>query len=93
VTRTGATTTHIVILRTITSADPTVGSEAFWDGKHYPTEESAITGGFNDYGASRLDDFNVGRVQNGRLVWFGWMFRHELDSDRIRVAQQIGLKS
>jgi hypothetical protein len=83
------TTTHIVILRSITSTDPAVGSDASWDGIHYQTSDMAITAGFR---VDRSDDFNLGRVESGRLVWFGWM-DHEIPTDRVGVAQQIGLAS
>jgi hypothetical protein len=41
------------------------------DGKRYETRAEAITAGFERADAS--DDFNVGRVVAGELVWFGWM--------------------
>jgi hypothetical protein len=81
------TATHIVIVRRITSTDPAVGCDTALDGTHHPTADAAITAGFT---ACRCDDFNVGRVQDGRLVWFGWM-DHEIPTDRYRVAHQIGL--
>jgi hypothetical protein len=37
-----------------------------------------------------VDDFNVGRVEDGHLVWFGWM-DYEIPTDREQVAHQIGL--
>lgn len=81
------TTTHIVILRTHTTGEPGVPAEAFWDGQHHPTADAAITAGFT---AGRVDDFNVGRVENGQLVWFGWM-DYEIPTDREQAAHQIGL--
>lgn len=41
------------------------------DLRRYATRAAAISAGFRRADAS--DDFNVGRVISGELVWFGWM--------------------
>lgn len=76
---------YIVITQQIDTWD---GRREFaWDGLRHATHEAAITAGWSTYGH---DDFNIGRVQDGDLVWFGWMF-NEVDHERAEVARQLGL--
>lgn len=41
-----------------------------WDGSLHPTRAAAVAAGLKGFGS---DDFNVGRVEDGVLVWWGWM--------------------
>ena len=41
-----------------------------WNGELHPTRQAAIKAGLRDFGS---DDFNVGQVKDGVLVWWGWM--------------------
>lgn len=59
-----------------------------WDGQFYTTRRAAISAGFRHFGS---DDFNVGRVENGRLVWWGWMDEEHPPEDRSAVAAELGL--
>jgi hypothetical protein len=59
-----------------------------WDGRTYPTQEAAISGGFREFGC---DDFNVGRIEAGALVWWGWMDEEHPAEDRPEVAEALGL--
>lgn len=58
-------------------------------GKFYESRALAISAGFSEF---RHDDFNVGRVKNGRLVWFGWMDEKHPADDYHEVAAALGLK-
>lgn len=60
-----------------------------WDGTVQPTRDQAVSHGFELFGC---DDFNVGEVRNGRLVWWGWM-DHDLSQDIDGPAYALGLAS
>ena len=79
-------TTWIVIKQWITSWEsPT---EYQWDGQHHPSHDQAVSAGFTTF---ECDDFNIGRVDDGQLVWFGWMDRELPDYDREAISRWIGL--
>lgn len=59
-----------------------------WDHRYYATKAAAVRAGFPL--ADGTDDFNVGEVRNGRLVWFGWMDTKHPDADYAEVAAQFG---
>ena len=60
-----------------------------WDGTLHPSRAYAISAGFETYGS---DDFNVARVKDGALVWFGWMDEaHPLDQYG-DAAEQLGFR-
>lgn len=59
-----------------------------WDGGLYPSSEAAISAGFERFGS---DDFNVGRIESGRLVWWGWMDKEDRDQDRVEIAEALSL--
>jgi len=59
-----------------------------WDHRYHPTKVGALNAGFGL--AHGTDDFNVGRVVNGKLVWFGWMHEEHPAEDRPAVAAQFG---
>lgn len=59
-----------------------------WDGQVYPTHAAAIRSGFRQFGS---DDFNIGRIQDGVLVWWGWMDEEHPDEDRHEVAAALAL--
>jgi hypothetical protein len=82
----GQAATYIVIKQWITSLDgPT---EFTWSGAEHSTHEQAIDAGFSTY---KCDDFNIGRVESGQLVWFGWMHDQLPDYDLTNIAHQVGL--
>lgn len=60
-----------------------------WDGSTYLTRSAAISHGFQSFGS---DDFNVGRVRGGRLVWWGWMEKEHPAEDRASAAVGLGLR-
>jgi hypothetical protein len=57
------------------------------DGELYPSREAAIAAGFKRADAS--DDFNVGRVVSGELVWFGWMDEQHPPDEYGEVAADL----
>jgi hypothetical protein len=59
-----------------------------WDGYLSPTRQQAICIGFKRFGS---DDFNVGRVENGQLTWWGWMDEEHSAEDYPEVAAALGL--
>lgn len=59
-----------------------------WDRKTHEKRGYAISAGF---AAFRHDDFNVGRVENGVLTWWGWMDEEHPAEDRTSVAGALGL--
>lgn len=58
-----------------------------WNGEYHPSKERAVAAGCL---AAESDDFNVGKVEDGRLVWFGWMDEQLPAEDYPAVAAQIG---
>jgi hypothetical protein len=58
-----------------------------WNGEYYTAKELAIAAGCLE---ADSDDFNVGKVENGRLVWFGWMDEQHPTEDYPAVAKQFG---
>lgn len=59
-----------------------------WDGRTWPTRDEAIEAGFGQFGH---DDFNVGKVVAGQLVWWGWMQHQHPLEDRVEAAAMLGL--
>jgi hypothetical protein len=59
-----------------------------WDGQFHLTKREAIKAGYPL--ANDTDDFNLGKVENGRLVWFGWMENEHPTADWTEVAQYFG---
>lgn len=58
-----------------------------WDRRYYPTKPAAIKAGFPL--AAGTDDFNVGHVVDGVLVWFGWMDHQFINTeDYVGPAEQ-----
>jgi hypothetical protein len=59
-------------------------------GPRYSSTEEASAAGWELWGH---DDFNIGRVQGDRLIWFGWMERPigETDEDFAEIARQLEL--
>lgn len=61
-----------------------------WNGLFYPDKEQAIRQGFIQ---ADSDDFNVAKVENGKLTWFGWMDEQHPTEDYAAVAEQFGWSS
>lgn len=61
-----------------------------WNGATFTTQQAAMRAGLRDYGS---DDFNVGHLVNGTLVWFGWMEDQHPVEDYASVAEQFGWAS
>lgn len=59
-----------------------------WDRSTHEKRGYAISHGFSEFGH---DDFNIGRVVDGELVWWGWMDEEHPAEDRAEVAQALGL--
>lgn len=65
-------------------------TDYYWDGVFHEEKESAIRSGF-EYADS--DDFNIGHVVDGVLVWFGWMDKQFTErEDYLEPAKQHGWK-
>ena len=62
-----------------------------WDGEEFGTRKAAIKHGFSVRGS---DDFNVGVVQDGRLLSFDWMENPvgEDDESMAEIAAALGLQ-
>lgn len=60
-----------------------------WDRTTYQTRGLAISAGFSAFGS---DDFNVGRVENGVLVWWGWMDEQHPAEDLAEAAVALDLR-
>jgi hypothetical protein len=61
-----------------------------WDEKYHPTRDAAVRAGF---GLTGSDDFDLGEVRNGILVWFGWMDKEHPPEDWAAVAGALGWAS
>lgn len=59
-----------------------------WDGTAFDSRAMAISHGFGVFGH---DDFNVGRLEDGELVWWGWMDEEHPAEDRAEAARDLGL--
>lgn len=59
-----------------------------WDGKYHAAKGAARAAGFTL--ADGTDDFNLGHVVDGRLVWFGYMDDQHPVEDYPEVAEQFG---
>lgn len=60
-----------------------------WDGTTHATRNLAISHGFTRF---ECDDFNVGQIEGGKLVWFGWMDKPLLE-DIASTAVELGLSA
>lgn len=56
----------------------------------HSSRTKAVSAGWEVHGH---DDFNVGRVEAGALVWFGWMDEEHPAEDRAEVAEALGVPS
>lgn len=81
-------TDYIVITQSLVTTRDDIETIYRWDGTRWADSNRAISHGFE---MGRADDFNIGRVTDGRLTWFGWMF-DQLDHDLDEIAEQIGLR-
>jgi len=84
--------TFLVITQTSSDDDFTEGGRGTiyrWDGEHWPSHDDAIVAGWTTHGP----DFTIGRVEDGELVWLGWMFNHLPDSDLLEISRQLGLSA
>jgi hypothetical protein len=61
-----------------------------WDHTYYDTKAEAEGAGYPMADDEDADDFNVGKVENGILVWFGWMDEKFPEEDYAKVAAQFG---
>lgn len=59
-----------------------------WDGRFWPTAEAAIVAGYEL--ANGTDDFNVAQVDDGTIVWWGWMTEAHALADAEEAAEQFG---
>lgn len=58
-----------------------------WNGGYCTTRKAAATLGFSYFGS---DDFNIGHVRDGELVWFGWMDEQfKSREDYVDVAERF----
>lgn len=80
--------TYIVIVHQIVGNPDSWTDVYYWDRAEHPSIDAAVDAGWK---ALDHDDFNTGRVEDGRLVWFGWQHDHHEDADLVDVANQIGL--
>jgi hypothetical protein len=78
--------TYIVIKQEINSFEGP--SDVYWDGVQYESYYKTVQAGFSKF---HCDDFNIGYLENGKLTSFRWMDNPHPDTDRDRVAQQLGL--
>lgn len=75
----------------ISNADIDFAMVYNWDEIYHPTKKEAIKAGYEL--AHDTDDFNLGQVVDGELVWFGWMDDKHPVEDYAEVAEQFGWSS
>ena len=72
---------------------PTVGFESVYgfDGERFDARKKAISHGFKIRGS---DDFNIGVIEDGRLVSLDWMNEPvDTESEILdAIAEQVGLR-
>lgn len=80
----------VIVAQIVTTLDEDYRFVYSWDLKRHATQQDAI-----DWGWRILDhdDFNIGRLEGDRLVWFGWMDeQHDMSAeDLAEIAGQLGL--
>jgi hypothetical protein len=59
-----------------------------WDNRYHAAKGAARAAGFTL--ADGTDDFNLGRVEDGVLTWFGWMDEQHPVEDCAEIAAQFG---
>lgn len=59
-----------------------------WDGRSFARKSAAVGHGLRTFGS---DDFNLGRVKAGALIWWGWM-ENPLLEDLASVAAALNLE-
>lgn len=79
----------IVICQSAWMNDSGFGINYSWDRERFSTRKRAIKHGWKVRGS---DDFNIGIVEDDKLVWFGWM-DEPMDDDIVEIADGIGLKA
>jgi hypothetical protein len=81
-------TSYIVIVQSIVGGDEREMSTVYnWDGRHHLSIDAAVDAGWKTFDH---DDFNVGRVEDGKLVWFGWEHEEMPDHDLAEITRHIG---
>lgn len=81
-------TDYIVITQRIVGNPADWETLYAWDGVRHASTDAAVKAGWR---AFDHDDFNVGRVEGCRLVWFGWQDEQLDDYDLAEIARKIGL--
>jgi hypothetical protein len=80
--------TYIVIAQSIVGSPERGYATVYnWDGRHHASVDAAIDAGWERFDH---DDFNVGRVEAGKLVWFGWQREELPDYDLDEITEHIG---
>ena len=59
-----------------------------WDERYWSNKAAAIAAGYEL--ANGSDDFNLARVDNGKVVWWGWMAEAHPIDDAEEAADQFG---
>lgn len=81
---------YIVIIRRAWCNEGGHGIEYSSDLIHYETRNGAISHGFRTVGS---DDFNIGVIEDGKLISFDWMDKPvgESEDTLAQIAELIGL--
>jgi hypothetical protein len=80
---------YVVITQNmITTDDDGFQTIYTWDGTLWDYPHDAIDHGFE---LRRSDDFNIGKVVDGQLSGFSWMYEELPGYDLHEIAAQIGL--
>jgi len=78
----------VVLVGTIISNETVDFHLAFsWDSELHTYQQDAIDAGLRKLGH---DDFNIGYVEDGCLLWFGWMRDQFPEEDYVNAAKQFG---
>lgn len=80
---------YIVIVQQIVGSLESWTTTYDWDGSRHSSHNAAIAAGLADL---EHDDFNIGRIENDRLVWFGWQYEQLPDEDLDEIARQLSLR-
>lgn len=80
---------YVVILQQIVGNLENWTTAYYWNGTRHSSHDDAIAAGVRELDH---DDFNIGRVEGDRLVWFGWMNEQLPDYDLNEIARQVSLR-
>jgi hypothetical protein len=86
-------TSYIVVCQAVVGGCGRLEIVYSWDGQKFENIGAADNHGFRTRGS---DDFNIAKIKNEKLVWFGYFDgreEHQLDHSLQTIAHYIGIRA